>query len=260
MTLQRMPLARLLASALLALGLSAQAAGLQVSPVSLTLAASQQADGLWLTNTGAEAMQVQVRVFGWSQAAEAGDQLTPSTALQVSPPMLSLAPGARQLVRVLRVGAAPAGPEEQAFRLIVDELPVEQPEGPASAPAPARSGTGGLTYVLRHSLPVFLLPAGAAPSAPQLAWSLATAQGKAVLQAENRGGTHAQISRVRFTPTGGQTIEVNPGLMGYVLPGAVMRWPLAPPMANLRGTGQWQLDINGKTEQPNIAPLERSAR
>ena len=55
MTLQRMPLARLLASALLALGLSAQAAGLQVSPVSLTLAASQQADGLWLTaNTGFE--------------------------------------------------------------------------------------------------------------------------------------------------------------------------------------------------------------
>lgn len=232
------------------------AAGLQVSPISLTLAASQQADGLWLTNTGPDPMQVQVRVFAWSQTTQAGDLLAPSTALQVSPPMLALAPGGRQLVRVIRTGPAPEGPDEQAFRVIVDELPVQQP---SSAAAAAKSA-GGLTYVLRHSLPVFLLPQGATPSAPKLTWSLGAEQGKAVLQAENRGGTHAQISRVQFTPAGGQPVEVNAGLLGYVLPGAVMRWPLTPALTGLRGAGQWQLQLNGQTETPDIAPLEQSAR
>lgn len=259
-----MPLKRFstlaLAGVLSLAALPTLAAGLQVSPVSLTLTAAQQADGLWLANTGTDPMQVQVRVFSWSQAAPAGDQLTPSSALQVSPPMLSLAPGARQLLRVIRAGAPPAGPDEQAFRLIVDELPVEQPATAGTRPMPPGKSAGGLSYVLRHSLPVFLLPAGAAPSAPQLAWSLGTEQGKAVLQVTNQGGTHAQISRVQFTPAGAQPVAVNPGLMGYVLPGAVMRWPLAPAVNSLRGAGQWQLDINGTTETPDIAPLERSAR
>ena len=43
------------------------ASGLQVSPVSLTLPPTQAADGLWLSNTGDNVVNAQVRVFRWTQ-------------------------------------------------------------------------------------------------------------------------------------------------------------------------------------------------
>ena len=71
------------------MGGAAFASGLQVSPVTLTLSPTQAADGLWLSNTGDNVVNAQVRVFRWTQ--EGGeDKLTPSRGLLVSPPMLQL--------------------------------------------------------------------------------------------------------------------------------------------------------------------------
>jgi hypothetical protein len=75
---------------------SATAASLQVAPTSLQLTPRQNADALWLTNSGTTPVQVQVRVFEWRQDT-GQDQLLPTTALQVSPPMQSLAAGQQQL-------------------------------------------------------------------------------------------------------------------------------------------------------------------
>ena len=62
----------------------ASASGLQVSPVSLTLPATQNAEGLWLSNTGDAVVNAQVRAYRWTQ--EGGeDKLTPSRGLVISP-------------------------------------------------------------------------------------------------------------------------------------------------------------------------------
>src|ERR1700761_6914140 len=98
---------------------SACGAGLQVAPILLELSARQNADGLWLSNTGAAALAAQVRVYHWTQA-NGEDRLDASRALVVSPPIVKLAPGARQLVRVVRSGAPPEA-REDAFRIVVDE-------------------------------------------------------------------------------------------------------------------------------------------
>lgn len=58
----------------------ASASGLQVSPVTLTLQATQNADGLWLSNTGDSVVHAQVRVYQWSQENGA-EKLTPSREL-----------------------------------------------------------------------------------------------------------------------------------------------------------------------------------
>lgn len=84
----------------------ALAAGLQVTPTSLTLQAKQSADGLWLSNTGSKPLQAQVRVYRWTQENDE-ERFEATRALAISPPMLELAPGARQLVRVIRLGAPP---------------------------------------------------------------------------------------------------------------------------------------------------------
>lgn len=215
----------------------ADASGLQVSPVSLTLPATQNAEGLWLSNTGDTVVHAQVRVYRWTQD-ERGDQLTPTRELLVSPPMLELAAGERQLIRAIRLGAPSTTGIEQTYRLVIDELPVAQPE------------EQGLRYVLRYSVPVFVQPAGPEPGSPELQWTLRREQGQAVVEVENRGATHAQLVNLVHADTQGRRTELAPGLLGYVLPGARMRWTLEKiPPAALDGTGDWIATINGKSEQ-----------
>ncbi len=94
------------------------ASGLQVSPVSLSLEPKQNADGLWLSNTGDGVVHAQVRVYHWAQ--DGGEEkLEPSRGLVISPPMMQLAAGDKQLIRVIRVGAPPngAGAIEDSYRV-----------------------------------------------------------------------------------------------------------------------------------------------
>ena len=230
---------------------AASASGLQVSPISLTIQPTQNADGLWLSNTGDGVVSAQVRVYRWTQ--EGGeDKLTPSRALLVSPPMLQFPVEGRQLIRAIRAGAPPSGPGavQEAYRVIIDELPVEAPA--AKSQAPANDGAKkGLQFVLRYSVPIFVQPAGEAPSAPQLRWAVRDEAGKAVLEVANSGGSHAQLADLNFTDKAGHRTAVHPGLLGYVLPGATMRWALKTPAATFAAGGSWEAMINGNTTQQN---------
>jgi fimbrial chaperone protein len=232
---------------ILALALScgvAAASGLQVSPVTLTLQPAQNADGLWLSNTGDNVVHAQVRVYHWTQ--ENGvEKLTPSRELLVSPPMMQLAVSDRQLIRVIRAGA-PAATVEGAYRVIIDELPVEVP------------GKKGLQLVLRYSVPIFIAAAGAQPAAPQLKWSLHREAGQAVLEVANSGGMHAQLADVNFVDPAGRRTQVHAGLMGYILPGARMRWPLKSSAEAFALGGVLETMINGNATQEKIPPLERA--
>ncbi|WP_426390553.1 fimbrial biogenesis chaperone [Variovorax sp. R-27] len=224
---------------------AASASGLQVSPVTLTLQATQNADGLWLSNTGEDVVHAQVRVYQWSQE-NGGEKLTPSRELLVSPPMVQLAPSERQLIRVIRTGV-PAGAVENSYRVIIDELPVEMKE------------KKGLQLVLRYSVPIFIAAAaaGAQPAAPQLTWSLRREGNQAVLEVANGGGMHAQLADLDFVDTAGRRTAVQAGLMGYVLPGASMRWPLKTPAEAFAGGGVLETKINGNATQEKIPPLQR---
>lgn len=219
----------------------ARAAGLQVAPVSLTLQTSQQADGLWLSNTGEAPLHAQVRVFRWTQM-QGQERLQSTTELVVSPPMLELAAAGRQLVRVIRNGPPPAGATEIAYRVLVDELPL-----------PDAGGQAGLNFVMRHSLPVFVAPAGAAaPTTAQLRWALQRQAGQPVLEVTNDGNGHAQLAELAVVDAAGQPHVVHAGLLGYVLPGAVMRWPLKLPGGTVSNDVRWQVTINGIRSTPHV--------
>ncbi|MGH8821321.1 MAG: fimbrial biogenesis chaperone [Rhodoferax sp.] len=215
---------------------AAFASGLQVAPVSLTLKATQNAEGLWLSNTGENVVHAQVRVYRWTQE-DGADKLAPTRGLVASPPMVALAVGERQLIRAIRLGAPPARGAEEAYRLIIDELPVHEPK------------QKGLQYVLRYSVPVFIEPSGAPASPPQLQWALQREGGKTLLEVSNTGGTHAQIADVAYTDAAGKRTDIARGLLGYVLPGVHMRWAVKVPAAALGDGVRWEAMINGKTDQ-----------
>lgn len=233
-----------LALAAATLPVAALAAGLQVAPTQLTLSAARPADALWFSNTGDQPLRAQVRVFRWIQE-NGQERLQPDPGLAISPPMLELAPGARQLVRVIRLGAPPA--RESAYRLIVDELPRENDERAA-----------GLQFLLRYSVPVFLAPAGAA-GAPQLRAQFQFEGERPWLMVDNRGDRRAQLADVSFLDAQGRRLALAPGLLGYALAGQRMRWPLQVPADAVRGPGLVKARINGESDEQALA-LDPPAR
>ncbi|KAA0911470.1 molecular chaperone [Pusillimonas sp. ANT_WB101] len=219
-------------------GQFANAATLQVAPVSVTMLPKQAAVSLWLSNTGNDAIHAQIRSFEWSQQDDQ-DQYKETTDLLISPPFIKLEPGQRRMVRVMRAGrlnltqsdvdsrasgaaAMDMSPEnqEKSYRLIIDELPVA-------------SRSKSLKFVMQYSVPVFVSAVSAPPIKPTLRWRVQNLAGTQMLVVSNTGTIHAQLADVKLVTTTGKTLEVQRGLLGYVLPGSTMRWriPFAMPSA-----------------------------
>ncbi|MGG6461672.1 fimbrial biogenesis chaperone [Solilutibacter silvestris] len=225
-----MTAARALSACLLACALfattPARASSLQVAPTGLALAANQNADVLRLSNTGSEPMRAQVRVFHWTQQ-NGKDVLEPTRDIVATPAMLSIAPGASQLVRVVRLTSP--GATEGSYRVIVSELPPPKKEGVKV----------GLQFALEYSLPVFLLPSGATQGND---YALHARRIGNELEVSNSGRMHARLSQVSEVGAGGRRSPLFPGLLGYVLPGQTMRWTLPP--AKDPGTSAFEAVIN----------------
>ncbi|NGY04416.1 fimbrial biogenesis chaperone [Solimonas terrae] len=219
----------LLAGLLLLLSMTARAGGLGVSPILLEFDARSPARALWLTNAGDHVLHGQVRVFRWTQE-NGEDRLTPTRELVVSPPMVEIAPGSQQLVRVIRATPYPAG--EQAYRILVNELPDT-----------SRGENLGLSFVMEFSVPVFVGDAG---TPAQLSWNLRKDNDQVVLEARNRGGTRAQVSAFALLDAHGKTLMQEPGLLGYALAGQLRRWTLKLPAQAAADAQILQARINGE--------------
>lgn len=218
-----------------------RAGNLQVAPILLEFSDSQQAQVLWLENTGDQAMHAQVRVQRWTQP-NATDVLEPSTTLLASPAIIQIGAGQRQLVRLVRPTPLPSSsPQEQAYRLLVDELP-----------SPHDTSPQGLQFLLRYSIPVFILPTGALPrelgnTAPvdqhrlQAIWQVEA--GQLSLTLRNTGAQRIRLSQLRWLPEVGPAIDLTPGLLGYVLAGQQMHWTLPFP-SPLPPAGTLQARLN----------------
>lgn len=212
------------------------ASGLQVSPVTLTLLSTQNSDGIWLSNEGSQEINAQVRVYRWTQD-NFSDRLSPSQGLVISPPMLALRPGERQLIRVIRTGPS-SEEKEEAYRLSINELP------------PAVMKKNRLQFVLHYSLPVFIKPATTNPLSAKLRWSVSRTEKSVFLDVRNLGNSHAQLSAATLVTSRGVRRVITPGLLGYVLPASTMRWILPVSADDFTHGSKLEVTINGqKTEQ-----------
>ncbi len=231
-----------LLAALLACAFSCSAGNLQVAPIVLEFSENQQANALWLQNTADHPINAQIRIQQWSQAT-ASDQLEPSQALRASPAIVQIPPGQRQLVRIVRPTPLPTAPAqyEQAYRIWVDELPQISETQPA-----------GLQFLLRYSIPAFVLPNGAQPreqiakapvdtSALQASWQLSA--DALILDVRNTGNQRVRLSELGWTADNGTITPLQRGLLGYVLAGQRMQWKL-PLATRLPLPGHLQARLN----------------
>lgn len=235
--------------AVLSLAMLSAAVGVQAAtsvliwPIDPVIEAEQKAGALWLENRGTAPANLQVRVFAWRQG-DYDDQYQPQRDIIGSPPVANIAPGQKQLIRLTRTGASPAG-QEQSYRIIIDEIPA-----PLMARDAADKPQAAIQFQMRYSVPLFVYGEGlwgkpdasgardaAGVGKPLLSWRQVAVQGKPFVEIRNSGPIHARLTDV-VLQQGSKAQPLVEGLLGYVLPGATMRWP-APaqlgPAAVLKG-------------------------
>lgn len=214
---------------LLAAGASpAGATSLSVSPIGIERVAPAAAASLTLRNTGDRPINVQVRVFRWTQQG-GNDRLDPTREVAVSPPMTALAPGVDYTVRVVRVSKAPVQGEE-SYRVFVDELPDR-----------SAGGANAVQLLTRYSIPVFFRTRDAADD--DVAWQAAIQGRRVALTATNSGDRRFKVGRLVLRDSSGHEFELSAGLLGYVLGASTMAWTLTAPGERRPQPGPAELTI-----------------
>ncbi len=245
-----------LAMVLLGAANAQAASSVLIWPIDPVLEADQQASALWLENRGSETANLQIRVFAWSQSGF-NDQYQNQRDVIGSPPVAKIEPGQKQLVRLTRTREIPPG-QELAYRIIIDEIPSARPPAAEDGKTAA-----AIRFQMRYSVPLFAYGAGLwskedttrprdpkGIGLPDLSWRTVAVDGHAYVEVRNQGAVHARLTDVALKQ-GGQTQPLVEGLLGYVLPGAIMRWPAPGPMA---GEPALQVRVNGASQVQSIAP------
>jgi len=193
---------------------ASQAAAFRISPIGVEIPAAQRAETVTVTNTDVEPVNLQVRIFKWSQV-DGEDRLDPTNEVIASPPAASIPAGKSYTIRIARRAIGPVA-TEQTYRLFIDELP---------KPIDPKASGQGVSMVLRTSMPVFVVDKKQSATLNWRVWS--DVKGVHV-EASNSGQRHGRISSLKLQQGGGAAVDFGSGLNGYVLPGAQKIFTVKP--------------------------------
>ena len=188
---------------------SSNASSVRVAPTTVDLLAPDSATTLNLRNEDNRPINVQIRVFRWTQI-DGVDRLSPTADVVASPPSQTLGPDTDYVVRIVRTSKQPVAGEE-SYRVVVDELPDL-----------ARRQAGVVNVVLRYSLPVFFRSSDAERS--QISWTVRQRGNVFTVAVKNVGQQRLKIADLKLRDGAGRGITLGNGLVGYVLGKATMQW------------------------------------
>jgi len=191
----------------LAIGLppAALAGTFSVTPVRIYMSVRDRAVAITVRNDGDEPIVLQADLHTWKQAPDGTDQLQLTDDLILSPPILKLAPKARQVVRLARL-APPDTSRQLTYRFILREVP--------EALAPKQSVQ--IQIALALSMPVFITPPGAKR---KVSCVIASMEGKSIgIRCGNSGTAYAQIREAEILRSDKKIAGFSGG--AYILPGA----------------------------------------
>ena len=207
--------------ALSAIGFPAVAGQFAVSPVRIYMEPRDRATAITLTNEGDEEMVLQADVFLWKQKPDGEDDLTLTEDVFLSPPIIKLAPKARQVVRLAMLKPPKSGPQ-LTYRMIVREVPVAKPV----------DKTVQVQIALAFSLPVFITPPNAKRELGCMVERVAADTTRVVC--ENTGNAYAHPRE--FVLTGAKDEKLaSRDSGGYILPGIKRSFELKRSDGNIPG-------------------------
>ena len=148
---------------------------------------------------------MQIRIVRWKQ--EGGyERYTAQQDVVASPPIVTIAKGSKQLIRLIKQGTIPSG-VEQAYRIIVDEIP--QPDAKAEP-------SMGLKLQMRYSIPLFVY--GQDPHPQRRGTPRAGEHPTAELAGRSGGGNPRFRSVIRGCSRPAQPVAVEQGGQNARLP------------------------------------------
>jgi fimbrial chaperone protein len=203
---------------------------LELAPIMLNLT-QDKPDVLYIANRSTAPVTVQIEAYAWSQI-DGVDRLSPTDSLLVSPPLTNIAPGERQIVRVLADRNEGAG--ETAYRLLVSQIPSNN------------RPSGQVKVLLQFSLPVFVGGAQAQPAA--LGWRARLGDGEVTLIAHNGGGKAVKLTGMHIAANGAAMAPSGSTSIAYILSGADHIWHLP-----VRGAMSATLSVSAKDERSGAA-------
>ena len=127
------------------LACSAHAGSFRITPLRIQFDENTQITQLSIENNSARSVTLQTAVMAWQQQG-GKDNLSPSNDIFVSPPIMMLAPGGRQVIRLRHMPAMPS--VEKAYRLYLQDTAAQAQQA------------GGANMAVRIGLPVFVTPNG----------------------------------------------------------------------------------------------------
>lgn len=218
------PSKTLLTAILLCANLSAAHAGsFMVDPVRVELGPYQLSSALTLRNDDKEPAVIRIEARAWDQSGNE-DTFEPSKEILVTPPIVTIPPGAEQIIRVaLRRALDPQ--KELQYRIFMQEVP-----------PPPRPGFSGLQVALRISVPVFVQPDSSVAAKP--VWKVAYRAKDQILQVRlsNAGNAHVQMQEFRLSEPKKVAFTVQQASV-YVLPGHSHEWTIKlDPSVRIAGT------------------------
>ena len=229
----------LLAAGLLS-GTSSWAGVFSVTPVRIYMVPRDRAVAVTITNEGDTELVLQADLNAWSQKPDGTDEQVPTEDIILSPPIIKLAPNARQVVRLARLAPVDAS-RQLIYRMIMREVPEA---------ASARDKTIQVPIALALSMPVFITPPAAKR---EITCAVEPASAPALhVSCSNSGTAYAQVREV-LLKRGGQVLARFEGGT-YILPGArqVMSLKAGPAIAS--GAAQLSVSFDdGKSQSFEVA-------
>jgi fimbrial chaperone protein len=192
---------------LISVAAPAAAGSLQVDPIKVEITAERKIGAVRIKNDSSSPVTVRGYALKWTQK-DGEDVHEESSAVLVSPPIATIAPGAVQLVRV---GLRPGASFPASYRLIVEEVPEANPGA-------------GVQVALRLSMPLYAFQKSG--TLGDIKWSaFQQADGRWVLSASNTGSGYVRIESAAAREHSGLGVPVG-NLLGTILPNGSRRWVL----------------------------------
>jgi len=215
----------------------AEAGSFMVDPTRVELGADQMSTTLVIRNDDQEPAVIRVESRAWRQN-DGEDIYEPSPEILITPPVVTVAPGSEQILRVA-LRRPLDGQKELAYRIFLLEVP-----------PPPRPGFRGLQVALRISLPVFALPAAGAT--PKAGWRLAYQAKEHTLRVDlaNTGNAHLQMQEFSLSAPGRDAPLALRQSVQYVLAGQSYTWLIKLDPA-VRITGK-RLRLKAVTDEGHV--------
>lgn len=217
---------------------AAEAGTLQVDPISVEISADRKTASIRVKNEDKAPVVVRAYALNWAQA-DGKDVYSETTALILSPPVATIAPGATQLIRV---GLRSASSASTPYRIMIEEVPQ------------ARPGQG-IQVALRLNLPLFVNMAQG--SADTLRWStFKEAGGSWAIEARNPSKDYVRIDPTEASKQTG--LAQSPAVIsGVILPGSSRRWSLGTAPAITDPAKFQRLAAENNAQPQNLAQKSR---